>query len=220
MAYLYNVPITLFPGSVAPASLEEFADRVDADVTVTVALEEPRVKYAQITTSPAVCLVFVSEPSAGEKTTVDTLAGNAPAAQSAKASDWMANIDASEYRGYFEDFGAETQTTNGPTVRMNESVTLAGGRYEIEWTSELTRSSGSNDMTARFIFDRGGGEQFIDAMNINGPTNFGASKFNGRIQRVLPAGTYAIELEVEKISGSGSSIMSKSTLSYGWKGTS
>lgn len=210
----YSIDIADFPGGVAPPSWEELFSRINADGGMTAQIISPGMTPTSYSPMVGVDLIFDIALTGGEPAIVDGLVGDGPGLGISSVPDWLANIGNGLYRNYFEDFTAVTSTTGGPATRMDETETLIGGIYVIQWTSEMTSTSGSNTATARFVFDRSGGDEFIDAF---GPL-VSPAKFNGRIVRTLARGDYQFELEIEKIAGGGSSELGKTTMSYRWVG--
>ena len=86
MAFIYEIPISLFPGGVAPDSWNEFVHRVETDPGImTVTLEAP--KWAPVEYGVSIGLYFDAEPTGddrdpgpatGEKLVIDNLASADP----------------------------------------------------------------------------------------------------------------------------------------------
>lgn len=212
----HTIPIATFPGGVAPADFKEFLQRVKDDPGMIAQVVAPELRYSAYVAPQAVDVFFDIALTAPEQAIVDGLAAAAPGATAASTSGWLSQIEASAYGGYFEDLGTPTTTAGAPAIRHNHSPSLAGGRYLITWGSEVDGTTGSTVGTARFVLDRGGANQRIDALD----SYDGIQKFGGELSVVLPAGPVAMELEIEKIAGGGSARMSYSHIRYSWRGTS
>lgn len=66
MSFLYDIPISLFPGGVAPDSWTEFTDRVEADAGITSAVLEGR-KWQPLVYGTSIALVFDVEPTGDDR---------------------------------------------------------------------------------------------------------------------------------------------------------
>lgn len=208
MAYIYEIPISLFPGGVAPDNWEEFILRVNEDPgIVSTSLESPF--WRPVEYGVSVGLYFGAEPTGDdrdpgpatlEKLIIDNLAAASPDAPTTAAE--------LTFRGYFEDFGPDTSTT-GLAVRMQETPTFLAGRYEIGWTSQVNGTLPGGDIVPRFFFD---GALVMDADIDAAPVT--PRGFSGRIERVLTAGSWEMRLEIERVAGGGSAEMRYSTMWY------
>ena len=214
MAYDYSVAVTLFPGSVAPDDWGEFIGRVNDDPGITTAaLEDLELRFA--TKDPLVlALRFDVEPTVGEKAIIDALAAASPDGESSSVARFLADFDGAEHRGRDQDYGVDTVAAGGIAVRNSHTATLTDGVFRITWLATADGSSGGNQHSARFIFDRGGADEFIYEL---GPT-FGPVVLSGQTFIALDAGTYDFELEIEDVSGGGDALMRASELSYEWVG--
>lgn len=140
--------------------------------------------------------------------------GSNPDANKVIVADGSGDWDLNDYggtqdRGYFEDYGTQTSVSNGTATRMDETPTLLAGRYELGWTSEVDTDSNNSDVIARFIF----AGSTIDVMTVT-DRPMASTKFNGRVERVITAGSKNMKLEVEEVGSSGNARMRQSTMWY------
>lgn len=214
---IYEVPISQFPGGVAPASFVEFVQRVKDDGGISKTVISPELKYSDYGGAPKVKLYFNSALSPAEETIVNNLAAAAPGSVAASVATLLANFSGEGYRGFFIDRGAATTTAGGsPAVRVDESYGLAGGKYLIVWSAIVYGTAASTDLIARFVFDRGGGDELIVPFAAEGEDE---NVFSGEDILTLPEATKSFELEIEHNGGGGSAAMKESSIRYRWVGS-
>jgi hypothetical protein len=215
----YEIPVSQFPGGVAPSSYDEFVQRVQDDPGISATVVSPFIKPSDYgTIDPKVTLytnVALSNPT--ETDIVDALAAASPGAAVTSVGSWLANFGTEAYFGAAEDLSAATSTTGGPSIRMDEAYTLAGGKFELDWSAIVGGTASGTEYTARFIFDRGNAEEKILTFNGVGDSDH---SFSGTTRVIVPAGSYAIELEIERTSAPGSAEMRQTQFEYRWVGAS
>jgi len=214
----YEVLISTFPGGTPPDSFDEFIRRVESDPGITTPIMDPKWRYKVHDTGPSQSIVVISDPAltVPEEAIVDGLAAAPPDEETGSIAGWISEQLAPRYRGMFENRGVPTATTRGPVVRQSDSQQLAGGRYEVKWHGELDGTKRNTMSIARFVFDRGGPNEFIDTY---GPA-YRDEIFAGSTEIVVDPGTYSFELELERDTGPGASLLSDSSIQYVWRGVS
>lgn len=113
-------------------------------------------------------------------------------------------------RNRYENFGLETLTALGPSIRMSESASLSTGTYELGWSAEINGSTGTNSHVGRFVFDRGGGDEFIDAT----PPDTSPNMLTGTTEVTVTGATFSFEMEIERVGGTGDATMLRSSMWY------